>query len=795
MLRTTRFLIACLTLATLLLPQVALADGMIIPAEFEIAYLTVRYHHVTVEIHDNHAVTHVEQAFHNPSDLDVTAEYLFPVPPDAMVTNFQATLDGQAQSPRRRDVEAANATLRDLVAERHDPSLLQYLDWEMIVFEVTVPAGETRTMTLEYEEVLAPQGGMLHYRYVLSTERYSFDALENASITVDLSSASGIGALYSSSHAVITERIGPGKARVNWEAEFVRPTEDFHLYFTPSDGGFGSGLLTGRQPGLDAGQDHFLFLFAPDLVENETALLPKDIVFVIDRSGSMEGEKMVQAKDALQFILGQLDENDRFSIVSFDDRLDVFARTLKSVDTRTIRDARGFVEELYARDSTDLDMALERGLEVLRSSPDRPGAMRLLVFLTDGLPTSGITDPYEIAERAESRNLHVEARMHVFGVGYDVNTHLLDRLAEENGGSVTYAQPGENLELVLTDFYSRIAHPVLTDLEIDFAGMTATHLHPRHLPDMFEGSSLLLVGRYTPSDEGHEVTVRVTGRTGEERRTFTYTFDLQETGDFAFVPRLWATREIGLLLDQVRVEGETASLVDRIRDLGLTYGLVTPYTTFAIAAQTGGVASMENMALYGNRGALNQAYGQITIQARVQNQAYQQAAQASLAVGANVRQSGHQNLAQVNHQVVDLWLLRDVEDPEVPLTEAWIADNIAVDRQVHFGSEDYFELAADPVGRAFLQAGNNVIFRHGDEVIQVVDPDAPDTSFELQAVTGETAQAGELTGNLVPFDNTARPATPGTTDAPRIVELLSTLREIRLVVSQLLREVVWGLTH
>ena len=140
MLRKTRFLIACLTLATLLLPQVALADGMIIPAEFEIAYFTVRYHHVTVEIHDNHAVTHVEQAFHNPSDLDVTAEYLFPVPPDAMVTNFQATLDGQAQSPRRRNVEAANATLRDLVAERHDPSLLQYLDWEMIVFEVTVPA-------------------------------------------------------------------------------------------------------------------------------------------------------------------------------------------------------------------------------------------------------------------------------------------------------------------------------------------------------------------------------------------------------------------------------------------------------------------------------------------------------------------------------------------------------------------------------------------------------------------------------------------------------------------------------
>ena len=322
-----RKIVLALLLTVLLLNAASaavLADGMIFPESLSPDYLEVRYHHVTVTIEDNHAVTRVEQEFVNPHDFPVDGRYFFPVPPDAILARFEARVGGQAQTVTHQDVATTNAALYDMVAQRRDPSLLQYADWESVAFDISLPARASRKMTLEYEQVLAPTGGMLHYRYILSTEQYASAPVEEVSLTVNVTSSGGLGALYSSSHAVTTERLDANRARVTWEAQNVNPTEDFDLFFSPAEGGFGSGLLTGAR----VDQNHFLFLFAP---EDETAqgdALPKDIVFVIDRSGSMSGEKIAQAQDALQFILGQLNPNDRFSIVSFDDQLDVFADTL-----------------------------------------------------------------------------------------------------------------------------------------------------------------------------------------------------------------------------------------------------------------------------------------------------------------------------------------------------------------------------------------------------------------------------------------------------------------------------------
>ncbi len=627
----------------------------------------------------------------------------------------------------RQDVAATNAAhWHALVAERHDPSLLQYADWTSLTFDLTLPAGATRTVT--YDEVLTPGMGWrtITMSSVPSVIPPSPWRMCRSRCTGKPSE--GLGTVYSSSHPVAV-RTPRADGRDFLEGRAGTALEDFHLFFSPAEGGFGSGLLLGHQPGAGGGDEgHFLFLFAPDQARNEAPALPKDIVFVIDRSGSMEGEKMVQARDALQFILGQLRSEDRFSIVSFDDRLDTVAKTLQPVTGETILQARRFVDGLYARDSTDIDAALEQGLTILAESAPRRGATRLLVFLTDGLPTAGRTDPGDIVSAAERNNRRVEARLHVFGVGYDVNTHLLDQLAETGRGSVTYVQPGENLELVLSAFYRRIASPLLTDLEITFDGMDVEDLHPRSLPDMFEGSSLLLAGRFRPTSD--EVTVRISARAGEERRLFEYRYDFGTAPDHDFVPRLWATRQIGLLLDEIRVKGESEARVEAVRALGLAYGLVTPYTTFAIAAQAGGAASMENMALYGDQTALNQASGQVTIQARVQNQSYQQAAQATLASGANVTQSGSHNLAQIGSQHIDLTLMQDGSALAGPITQAWIDANVSVDRQVTFGSPAYFALAEDREARTFLQTGNNLLFRYQGEVIQVVDPEAPETTSD-----------------------------------------------------------------
>lgn len=691
----------------------ALADGMILPEALSPDYLVVRYHWVTVDIEDSHAVTRVEQEFYNPNPFPVEGRYLFPVPPEAILSRFQAVVDGQPQQVDRQDAAATNAALYDILLQRRDPSLLQYADWESLAFDISLPPGGSRQMSLEYEEVLAPSGGLYHYCYILSVERYSSQLLEEVSLTVNLHSSSGLTSLYSSSHPVTTEWLGPGQARVEWEAQNVRPTEDFDLFFAPAEGGFGGGLLTGRRDE----RDHFLFLFSPEAESHQTDTLPKDIVFVMDRSGSMSGEKIEQARNALQFILGQLGENDRFSIVSFDDQLSIWAHTLQPVEKRVLADARRYVDQLTADGNTDLEAALQAGLDILARSESHE-APQIVVFLTDGLPTAGLTDGALIARLVTEANARLEARLHVFGVGYDVNSHLLDRLAADNGGSVTYVQPGGNLETILTAFYARIAQPVLTDVEVDFEGMEASDLYPQAIPDLFQGSSLLLTGRYQATERA--VAIRVRGWAGVERREYVYHFDLDQASDRDFVPRLWATRRVGELLDRVRVEGESPALVDEIRELGLSYGLVTPYTNFVIEGQAEGPASTANMELY-QKGDLNQAWGQTTIQARVQNQAYQQTDQADLASGANVVNNGQRSLAQVSSQSVDLALLQGQKNLDGPITEEWIARNIGIDRTVVFGSEDYFALASDPAVRLFLQSGRSVIFSYQGQVISVQD--------------------------------------------------------------------------
>jgi Ca-activated chloride channel family protein len=462
----------------------------------------------------------------------------------------------------------------------------------------------------------------------------------------------------------------------------------------------------------------------------------------MDRSGSMGGEKIEQARNALRFILGQLGEEDRFSIVGFDDRLSVLDRNLQPVEVRALERARRYVDRLTSRGNTDLEAALQAGLDILASSEDK-GASRMIVFLTDGLPTAGVSDDALIARLVAGSNARLEARLHVFGVGYDVNTHLLDRLAAENGGTVTYVQPGEDLEGVLTEFYGQVAHPVLTDLEVTFEGMETSDLHPQAMSDLFQGSSLLLAGRYRAT--GDTVTVRVRGRAGDERREYVYHFDPDQSGDRDFVPRLWATRRVGALLDRVRVEGETHALVDEVRELGIAYGLVTPYTSFVIEGQADGAASAANMALY-ERGELNQAWGQTTIQARVQNQAYQQAAQADLAAGANVVNKGRHSLAQMGSQSVDLSLLQGQKVPEGPISMEWVERNVGIDQTVDFGSEEYFALAEDPSARALLQSGPNVVFAYRGQVISVQDTEhESDESSDTDALTSVQSGSQALT--------------------------------------------------
>ncbi|UCF61918.1 MAG: VWA domain-containing protein, partial [Anaerolineaceae bacterium] len=707
--------------------SVAYADGMMIPFGADFGYIQVEYHHVKVTIQDTDARTRVDQRFLNPYSETIEIRYIFPLPPLASIQDFRIQLDGQSVPVDKLNSLESEMFLRNAVTYQRDPSLLQFFGWEAYAVNLNLPPSGSVTMLLEYSETLPARGELFHYFYTLGTERYSVALLQDVSVEVDVFAEESVAAVYSPSHSIMTERIGPRHVRASFHQQNVLPIDNFELYFAITDGPLGAGFLSHADRERDE-EGHFLFLLSPSSVMDADVAMPKDIVFVIDRSGSMAGEKIDQAKSAMQYILGKLGEGDRFAIVSFDDRIESPSNELQRVTNRSIQDARSYVSRLYDRGNTDIDGALRRGITLIERAGFRPDASRMIVFLTDGLPTAGVTDERVIVDRVRQSNEELQVSLHVFGVGYDVNTHLLDDLASQNNGTVTYVQPGDSLEGALTSFYGLIAHPLLTDLELRFEGLTVTDVYPRQLPDLYFGSSIAVTGRYT-GVKSDKVDIRLFGRVAGEPTIQVFNFSVDEEAENPFIPRLWATRRIGDLLDEVRVDGESDALVEEIETLGLRYGIVTPYTINIVEAQLNGVSSDAFMQLYrqdlDGDGVLdiNKVSGEATVGARVQNLTYQQAMQSNQATGSNIYNNGDKSVAQVGYYALDMELfVKRGLDPNVSLDENWLAGN--ADHVILFGSDEYFELAKDPSANQILQAGPNVIFEYDGKVVAVQENDS-----------------------------------------------------------------------
>jgi Ca-activated chloride channel family protein len=194
------------------------------------------------------------------------------------------------------------------------------------------------------------------------------------------------------------------------------------------------------------------------------------------------------------------------------------------------------------------------------------------VFLTDGLPTVGETNVSRIVENVRKAS-KPGVRLFTFGVGYDVNTALLDNSRRKNGGTADYVEPKEDLEVKVSNFFTKVNYPVLTDLKLDMAGAKTDLVYPRAVPDLFRGSQVTLIGRYTNDESLDSLRLTLTGQANGSMRTYTYdnlSFPLRNENN-EYLPRLWATRRVGWLMVQVRANGEQKELRDEIVDLGTRY--------------------------------------------------------------------------------------------------------------------------------------------------------------------------------------------------------------------------------
>lgn len=574
------------------------------PPEVPQRPLKVKSIRFSTRITDQVAVTRVEQVFENDTPYVLEGLYFFPLPDNVSITEF-AMWDGDKRlvgEARSRD--EARRIYNEIVRSRRDPALLEYAGKNLFQASVfPIQPHSDKKIELTYSQVLRNENGSVAYRYPLGAgwqsqgfwvppprpipmprresepqtpqPRPGAPMVAQISAVVEISSRVAIKAIYSPSHEIDVKRDGERKARLSFESRAAANT-DFQLFYTLSDQDFGLSLLTHREPGKDG---YFLLLVSPKAELNEREVVAKDVVFVLDTSGSMaEDGKMDKAKAALRFGVNSLGARDRFNVISFAGEERLMSERIVAADEAGKNQAREFIERMRATGGTNINEALVAAFKQLQSG-DRP---QMIVLITDGQPTVGETQASRILANAKQAN-KTSARLFTFGVGYDINTLLLDGLANENRGTVGYIEPKEDLEIKVSKFFSQVNHPVLSDVKIDWGGVETDLVYPRATPDIFHGSQLVLIGRYRPGANNPR-RLTLTGAVNNRERRFVYD-DLrfpEKQSDHEFLPHLWAMRRVGHLLDQIRLNGESKELRDEIVELGTRFGIVTPYTSYLV---------------------------------------------------------------------------------------------------------------------------------------------------------------------------------------------------------------------
>jgi Ca-activated chloride channel family protein len=550
--------------------------------------LPVKSIQIETKIHGQVATTHLEQVFRNDTPYTLEGTYFFPIPETASIVEFAIWENGKKLVGEVRTREEARRIYDEIVRRQRDPGLLEYAGKDLFQASIfPIPPNSDKKLEMTYSQVLKAESGTVAYRYPLGTGKNLWQRQPNEDVRrnlptqkfgtvsgkIEIVGKEALRNIYSPSHQVEVKRKGETTASVSFETS--NNDNDFQLFYGLSNNDFGMSLLTYREPGKDG---YFLLQISPKDNISERELVNKDIIFVLDTSGSMAEEgKMEKARNALLFGIQTLREGDRFNVINFAGEEHLFEDKLIPANAEGKRRGEEFVKKLRPTGGTNINDALRASLRQFDSS-DRP---KMLVFLTDGLPTVGETNVDKIIKNAQE--IKVESlRLFTFGVGYDVNTRLLDKLAAENGGTADYVEPKEDLEVKVSNFFTKVNSPVLTDLEMDFGGVQTDLLYPRKMTDIFKGSQLTIIGRYRNSSDIENVTLRLKGKTGRENRTFNYTnldFPMRATQN-DFLPRLWATRRVGWLVEQIRSNGENKELRDEIVELGTRYGIVTLYTSY-----------------------------------------------------------------------------------------------------------------------------------------------------------------------------------------------------------------------
>lgn len=726
--------LSLLALVSLFSPQSANAQGIIVPIVCDVRpcrpiprpvplpnVLPVKSIKLDSKIDGQVATTHVEQVFRNDTPYTLEGTYFFPIPDEASISEFAIWENGKKLTGEVRSREEARRIYDEIVRRQRDPGLLEYAGKDLFQASIfPIPPNSDKKLELTYTQVLKAESGTVSYRYPLGTGRNLWSRrlqIDDGSVRsqrpqsfgtvsgrIEIVGRQALRNIYSPSHDVEVKKKGETAASVSFETN--NNDSDFQLYYGVSDSDFGLSLLTYREAGKDG---YFLAILSPKDSLSDRELENKDIVFVIDTSGSMADEgKMDKARAALLFGVRTLRDGDRFNVINFAGEEHQMEKGLISADSAGKRRGEEFVKNLRPNGGTNINDALQASLKQFDSS-SRP---KMLVFMTDGLPTVGEANIEKIVSNVRSARKS-GIRIFPFGFGYDVNTALLDKLGSENDGMSDYVQPKEDLEIKVSNFFTRVSSPVLSDINVDFGSVDTDLTYPRKVSNLFRGSQIAIIGRYQNSDDINNAIISIKGRSGGDDRSFAFgdlKFPLRNEHN-EFLPRLWASRRVGWLIEQIRLNGETKELRDEVTDLGTRYGIVTPYTSYLATDGSFQAVSADDvrsgrMTLPAAKAMRDQS-GAGAVQMSVQ----QNAMQSNISASAEKKKDAVEQILIQNSRTSQFVGTKNFQNQSNIWVDADYTEKLRLpEKRLQFASSDYFDLLKKEPGLAqYFALGEEVV--------------------------------------------------------------------------------------
>ena len=568
-------------------------------------FCPLKHTEVKVEITGFLARTQVTQQFDNPSKEKIEAVYTFPLPQRAAVDDMTLTVGDRIVKAKIKRREEAQAIYEAARTAGHVAGLLDQERPNIFTQSVAnIMPGEHVTITISYVETLKYEDGSYELvfpmvvgpRYIPGqptgkqgggwapdTDRVpdasritppvtkeGTRAGHDISLEVALDAGVPIESLASPSHAISVERPGTDQALVRLQSKSVIPNKDFILRYDVAGRKIEDAILTHRN-GQHGHVGFFTLILQPPDRVSPAEVMPKELVFVLDTSGSMSGFPIEKAKETMKLALDGLYPQDTFNLITFAGDTHILFPEPVPATKENLRTAQAFLQSRAGGGGTEMMKAIRAALD----SSDAQHHVRIVCFMTDGY----VGNDLEIIGEVQK---HPNARVFSFGIGSSVNRFLLDKMAEYGRGEVEYVGLKDDGSAAAKRFHERVRNPLFTDLSVDWGRLSVTDVYPKRLPDLFSAKPVVLSGRYTAAGKG---VIRLRGKMAGRDVTRDIQVDLPGSESrHEVLATLWARIRIDDLMGQdfngLQRGTMRAEVRDAITQLGLDYRLMTQFTSF-----------------------------------------------------------------------------------------------------------------------------------------------------------------------------------------------------------------------